>query len=83
MHAFGFLPGQKLQNLPLNQEQTSALDALDKLTIKDDNIVDYSLDSKDMVFFNNHRVLHGRTSFVDFDEDDKKRLLYRAWIKDL
>ena len=75
--------GQKLQNLPLNQEQTSALDALDKLTIKDDNIVDYSLDSKDMVFFNNHRVLHGRTSFVDFDEDDKKRLLYRAWIKDL
>ena len=35
-----------------------------------------------MVFFNNDRVMHGRTSFEDFEDIEKKRLMVRAWIKD-
>jgi len=34
-----------------------------------------------MTFFNNHRIIHGRTSFEDFSEFDKKRYMVRVWIK--
>ena len=35
-----------------------------------------------MSFFNNNRVVHGRTSFEDFEDIEKKRLMIRTWIKD-
>jgi len=35
-----------------------------------------------MVFFNNNRVIHGRTSFKDAEDFEKKRLMIRTWIKD-
>ena len=36
-----------------------------------------------MNFLNNGRVLHGRTSFEDFEDIDKKRQMIRTWIKDI
>jgi len=35
-----------------------------------------------MLFFNNHRILHGRSSFEDFEDSELKRLMIRTWIKD-
>ena len=40
------------------------------------------LKQNDMVFFNNSRVMHGRTSFKDAENIEKKRLMIRTWIKD-
>ena len=40
------------------------------------------LKQNDMVFFNNNRVMHGRTSFKDAENIEKKRLMIRTWIKD-
>ena len=74
--------GHKIQNIPLSKEQNEALDCLDKI-IHDENLaVSYELKQYDMVFLNNDRVMHGRTSFEDFENVEKKRLMIRTWIKD-
>jgi len=74
--------GQKIVNQSLSQEQITILNELDKI-IHDENIsVSYDLNEFDMAFFNNHRIIHGRTSFEDYDEIEKKRYMIRAWIKD-
>ena len=73
--------GHKIQNIPLSEEQVEALDIFDKI-IHDENLaITYDLQQNDMVFFNNDRVMHGRTSFEDFEDIGKKRLMIRAWIK--
>ena len=74
--------GHKIQDTPLSKEQNEALDCLDKI-IHDENLaVSYELKRYDMIFLNNGRVMHGRTSFEDFEDVEKKRLMIRTWIKD-
>ena len=74
--------GQQRQNQPLSKIQNESLDYFDKITKDAEITVDYDLKSGDMVFFNNHRVLHGRNSFEDHDDANLKRYLIRTWIKD-
>ena len=74
--------GHKIQNTPLSKEQNEALDIFDKI-IHDENLaMSYDLKQKDMVFFNNNRILHGRTYFEGFEDIEKKRMMLRTWIKD-
>jgi len=72
--------GHKIQDMPLSKEQNEALDCFDKI-IHDENLaVSYELKRYDMVFLNNGRVMHGRTSFEDFEDIEEKRLMIRTWI---
>jgi hypothetical protein len=73
--------GHKIQNKPLTDKQESSLKLLDEILSEENIVVSYDLKKFDMTFFNNHRVVHGRTSFEDFEEEAKKRLMIRAWIK--
>ena len=73
--------GHKIQNKPLTEEQDRSLKLLDEILSEENIVVSYDLKKFDMTFFNNHRVIHGRTSFEDFDEEEKKRLMIRTWIK--
>ena len=52
------------------------------MNIWDDMIMRYDLKPDDMVFSDNHRIVHGRTSFEDFDDQNLKRFMLRTWIKD-
>ena len=74
--------GQMIQNTPLSKEQNEALDIFDKIIHDENLVVSYKLRQNEMVFFNNNRVLHGRTSFEDFEGIENKRLMIRTWIKD-
>ena len=56
---------------------------IDDVTKNEKLSLDYEMKSGDMVFFNNHRILHGRTSFEDFDDQNLKRKLVRVWIKNI
>ena len=73
--------GHKIQSEPLTYEQDRSLKLLDEILSQENIVVSYDLKKFDMTFFNNHRVVHGRTSFEDFEEKEKKRLMIRAWIK--
>jgi len=74
--------GHKIQNEPLSEIQKDSLDNLDGILKNEELIVSYVLRKGDIVFFDNHRVLHGRNKFEDYDNNDLKRYLIRAWIKD-
>ena len=74
--------GQMIQNTPLSKEQNEALDIFDKIIHDENLVVSYKLKQNEMVFFNNNRVMHGRTAFEDFEGIENKRLMIRTWIKD-
>lgn len=74
--------GHEIQKQPLTKIQIDTLKFFDETTRDESITVNYDLQSGDMVFFNNHRVLHGRTSFEDYDEPELKRYMIRTWIKD-
>ena len=74
--------GQMIQNTPLSKEQNEALDIFDKIIHDENLVVSYKLRQNEMVFFNNNRVMHGRTDFEDFEDIENKRLMIRTWIKD-
>ena len=50
--------------------------------LEEDMIMSYDLKPDDMVFSDNHWIIHGRTAFEDFDDPNLKRLMLRTWIKD-
>ncbi len=73
--------GQKIVKQPLSTEQNHILNQLDEIIHDEKFSVSYDLKQYDMTFFNNHRIIHGRTCFEDFSESDKKRYMVRVWIK--
>ena len=74
--------GHEKMNIPLTQSQKNALDNLDKLLANENFAVTYLLKAKDMMFSNNNWLIHDRTDFEDFDDDNLKRCLIRTWIRD-
>ena len=74
--------GHDTQNIPLSKSQIDALDYLDNLMSREDIIFRYDLKPGDMIFSDNHWIVHGRTPFEDHDDQDLKRLMLRTWIKD-
>lgn len=74
--------GHKVANDPLTEEKQQALEEVNKLLDKDDSfIVTMTMKAGQIQFINNHRVIHGRTPFEDFPEEEKKRVLLRSWVK--
>ncbi len=70
---------QLIEDCPrLTSLQVKALDHLDEvLNIKDIHN-NFTLKPGDLLIFNNHKFLHGRTEFTD--SITQKRLLYRLWL---
>ena len=74
--------GHDIQNQPLSESQKEALTYLDNFMLEEDMIMSYDLKPDDMVFSDNHWIVHGRTAFEDYDDLNLKRLMLRTWIKD-
>ena len=74
--------GHDIQNQPLSESQKEALTYLDNFMLEEDMIMSYDLKPDDMVFSDNHWVVHGRTPFEDHDDKNMKRLMLRTWIRD-
>lgn len=65
----------------LSPLQLSALDTLDGyLNDAEDWQYRRDFDVGDVLFLNNHILLHSRTAFVDGETLDQRRQLYRAWM---
>lgn len=63
---------------PLTQLQKEAISNAERLA---DNIrFEMELEQGDMQFLNNYVALHTRSAFTDFEQADKKRLLWRLWL---
>ncbi len=43
--------------------------------------LDMMMEPGDIQFANNYTIFHSRTSFEDYDELERRRHLYRLWLK--
>ena len=75
------IAGHEIQNNQLTKLQEASLQSLVEASKKENNVISYDLKPNDMIFFDNHRILHGRTKFEDYEDENRKRLLLRVWIK--
>ncbi len=72
---------QTREDVPrLTSRQIEAVDLLDDVIRRPDVMFEMKLEPGDMQILNNHTALHSRTLFEDYDEPERKRLLYRLWL---
>jgi hypothetical protein len=64
----------------LTAEQNEALDLFDDILAREDVRFAMHLEPGDIQFLNNHTQLHSRTSYEDWPEPERRRLLYRLWL---
>ncbi|NDA08662.1 MAG: hypothetical protein EBZ18_04545, partial [Alphaproteobacteria bacterium] len=56
-----------------------ALGAIDEVTSSPDLWVEAPLERGQIQYLNNHELGHYRSEFIDSDDTEKKRHLYRLW----
>lgn len=63
------------------EAEMRAVDYMVDLAKSDEYRLDMDFRPGDLQVVNNYTVMHWRTGFSDWPEADKKRLLYRLWLK--
>lgn len=72
---------QAIGNAPrLDPMHRHALERFDSLLSRPDLAYSMWLEPGDLQIINSHTTVHSRTEFVDHDEPERKRLLYRLWL---
>lgn len=72
---------QEIEGVPrLSPEQRECADLLDEILRRPDHLLKMWLEPGDLQIMNNHVMLHSRTAFDDYDDEDRRRCLYRVWI---
>ncbi|WP_444930286.1 TauD/TfdA family dioxygenase [Microbulbifer sp. SSSA002] len=71
--------GHERVGQPLSRDTLDALDALDKELNSDKNTLSFYMNSGDMAFIDNTKILHDRDGFIDTPE--QKRVYTRVWIQ--
>ncbi|MDH4117161.1 MAG: TauD/TfdA family dioxygenase [Acidimicrobiia bacterium] len=66
--------------LALTEVQREALDAVQEISNRPELRLSMMFQEGDMQFLNNHALLHARTEFEDYEEEDRKRHLLRMWV---
>ena len=65
---------------PLSEYERAALDFLREVTLREAMQYRFTMAPGDIQMVSNHSVFHSREDFVDYDEDERKRCLFRLWI---
>ena len=72
---------QYFEDIPaLTKKQIEVLDLLDKLLPDPKFCFSMEIEKGSMQLLNNYTIVHSRTDFEDFEEDEKKRHLLRLWM---
>ncbi|MFP1677876.1 TauD/TfdA family dioxygenase [Alloalcanivorax sp. C16-2] len=64
----------------LTDQQVEVLDLLDTLLPDPRFCFSMNIEKGDMQLLNNYTVVHSRTDFEDFEEEEKKRHMLRLWM---
>ena len=71
--------GYEVSKKKMDAELIEAIEAVDEVTATEDLWVEAPLAQGQVQYLNNHELGHYRSSFIDHDDPDKKRRLYRLW----
>jgi len=72
--------GMRKAGKPVEGLDLEALNYLSELSKRPDLVVDMQFEAGDIQWLSNHDVLHARDEFLDWDEPNRKRRLYRMWL---
>jgi hypothetical protein len=75
------LKGYEAEGIALTSADNEPLDFLQSVLQREELAVVFKLEQGDMLFVNNRSILHGRTTFEDYPEPERKRHLIRMWLK--
>ena len=64
----------------LTVSQKECINLIEKILRRPDVMLSTWFEPGDLQFINNHVILHSRTSFIDYQDYNKKRLLFRIWL---
>ncbi|MDE2992471.1 MAG: TauD/TfdA family dioxygenase [Chloroflexota bacterium] len=73
--------GHARASQPLTAAQQHALAAVEDRLERPDLRVEFTLQPGQMIFWNNHWLLHNRTAFEDYPEVERRRHLKRLWLR--
>jgi hypothetical protein len=79
-HAEYFRTAQRHPGIRLTDSEAELLDLYDSICALPEFHVDMELEPGDVQLLSNHSVIHARTDYQDYPEDDRKRHLLRLWI---
>lgn len=65
----------------LSDFEKEALTFFEEVAAREEVRFEVMLRPGEASFINNYEILHARTGFVDWDEPERKRLLYRLWLE--
>ena len=72
---------QNIEGVPeLSKLQKETMDFLDEILTRPKLMYTMYLEPGDMQIINNYRMFHSRTGYLDYENDLKKRCLYRLWL---
>ena len=66
---------------PIDDLDREILDFVEATSKRPDVMLEFTLAPGEMFFLNNYTILHARTSFDDFEEEDRRRHLLRLWLE--
>jgi hypothetical protein len=64
----------------VTEKEQLALKTFEKISTDPNYMINFHIESGDMIFMNNLTVVHGRTTWRDGDSFEDKRYLYRVWL---
>ena len=65
---------------PLTAQEVAALDYFEAVSRRSDVVLHMAFEPGDIQLLNNYTTLHGRTSYEDHPEPERRRFLYRLWL---
>jgi hypothetical protein len=76
----GIAAGHRERGVPLTEEDVAAFNLFDEVARAPENRLSFSLERGDMIVINNYTVMHARTQFRNFPENERQRRLIRLWL---
>ena len=71
--------GYEVSKKKMDAQLIEAIEAVDEVTATEDLWIEAPLVRGQVQYLNNHELGHYRSSFIDHEDSDKKRCLYRLW----
>ena len=73
--------GEAAAGRPMGEVELAVLDRFEEVTKRPELMLEFTLQPGEMYFINNYTILHARTAFDDFEEEDRRRHLLRLWLE--
>jgi Taurine catabolism dioxygenase TauD, TfdA family len=73
--------GEAAAGRPMDEFDLAVLDRFEEISKRPELMLEFTLQPGEIYFINNYTILHARTAFADFDEEDRRRHLLRLWLE--